>query len=218
MDRYDVICESLQTLINNGSITLEFAEEVNEAAYEKYVTEAANKEYKAAMTDLNQKMKALSSRYKAAMKDGNTKEAAKILKMQKTVIGEMSKTVNSVDSDLLDVFMPLAITGLKSVANMLVANIVTSSNLMPKKLSDKMITVSQSVGKNSKALEQNKSGKIAAIVTWCGTTYPIVVNMAKKLKNSEKINMNDFNLYRTKVVKQFSILEKEIDKKIAELR
>ena len=30
--------------------------------------------------------------------------------------------------------------------------------------------------------------------------------------------MNDFNLYRTKVVKQFSILEKEIDKKIAELR
>ena len=37
MDRYDVICESLQTLINNGSITLEFAEEVNEAAYEKYV-------------------------------------------------------------------------------------------------------------------------------------------------------------------------------------
>ena len=39
MYRYDIICEALQEQIEDGEITLEFAEMVNDLAYERYVIE-----------------------------------------------------------------------------------------------------------------------------------------------------------------------------------
>ena len=40
MSTYEIIFESLQNQINNGLITYELAEEVNDLAYEKYVMES----------------------------------------------------------------------------------------------------------------------------------------------------------------------------------
>lgn len=40
MDKYNEIFEALQEKVNNGSISSEFAESVNDLAYEKYIVEA----------------------------------------------------------------------------------------------------------------------------------------------------------------------------------
>ena len=43
MDKYDAIFESLQEKVNSGEITIEEAEAVNTAAYEKYVVAEESK-------------------------------------------------------------------------------------------------------------------------------------------------------------------------------
>lgn len=45
IEKYNTIASILQNEIDNGNITLEFAESVNELAYEKYVTEAQRQGY-----------------------------------------------------------------------------------------------------------------------------------------------------------------------------
>lgn len=40
MNKYEIIFESLQDMVNSGDLTLEQANEINDLAYEKYVIEA----------------------------------------------------------------------------------------------------------------------------------------------------------------------------------
>lgn len=40
MNNYEIIYESLCNAVNDGEISLQFAEEVNQLAYDKYVTES----------------------------------------------------------------------------------------------------------------------------------------------------------------------------------
>lgn len=43
MTKYNLIFKTLQSKVNSGELTLEQAEEVNELAYQKYVTEGVIK-------------------------------------------------------------------------------------------------------------------------------------------------------------------------------
>lgn len=75
-DKYNKIVESLQERINSGDITLEFAEAVNDLAYEKYISESSVEDI---MKQAEEKMK--NSRIK--MLDDTVKFAKEDIARQK---------------------------------------------------------------------------------------------------------------------------------------
>ena len=115
MDEYNLIVEELIERVENGELTLEQAELVNDYAYELYTTEGANldarREFKTASKDIKTKLQMAKREYKA----GNYKKATHLAD---EVIEDTKKLsdASGVGSAVIGWFASELLVSLKSMA------------------------------------------------------------------------------------------------------
>lgn len=103
---YETYCEMtdvLQESINNGSITMEAADELNNIFYENYVTENAlddNKAFINACNDANKKYKESVKNIKKSIKAKDAKSAEKALNESMDVLKELRENIQNTPSTL----------------------------------------------------------------------------------------------------------------------
>ena len=216
MNEYEVIFESLQNQLDQGLITYELAEEVNDLAYDKYVVESdsndPNHKYIDELVKSKNTNHTYSKKVRRLVKDKKYNQAIAVLKKEQKELDDIRKTIKKIDCDVFDSYMgtlvALIIDCLKYVALSVAFSIGVDviNKHTGKILSDKAtINVGSSIAKGKVIGDE-----ITDVVLMADRIY-------KKKNKGKKITPADFNLFKNRVISSINIMTNKIDKKIKEL-
>ena len=156
---YDSIFESLEERVLNGEITLEFAEAVNDLAYERFIYEQGDDVTENTKEDIK-KCKKLISELKVTLKslrrlirDSQIRESRTTLNKAKSILTELEQTVNKLPDKIPNNVLENLLTGLGAAATVLaVGNFIMADKNMQNENDEQAVKYLSRSGQSFRAI------------------------------------------------------------------
>lgn len=219
MNEYEIIFESLQDQLNNGLISEELADEVNQLAYDKYVIEGGHLFNNSVdnYTDLIVKSKKKNREYnktvKRLLKEGKMNQAVAVLKKEQIEIKMIIAKANKVEDGILDVFVGdlynYVLNSAKDLMYSVVMNI--ASSLAGAAISK---TTGIEIDRKQVLKQNNRYLKIRRLIVDINDDIILYKKAYDNYKKTGKVKASDFNKFRARAIKYLNKLSSEIDNSI----
>lgn len=224
MNEYEIIYESLQEQLDQGLISEEFANEVNDLAYDKYVVEGghafnqSNNEYMDLLLKSKKKNKEYNKTVNRLLKERKMNQAIAVLKKEQIEIKLIIAKANKVDDGVLDVFVGALYNYVLNSAQDFMSSIVMdlASDIIVGVMGKAMSSSDRDI---KAAKKDNKKFNdayitIRRLITSIRDDIVLYKKAYDNYKKTGSFKATDFNKFRARAIKYLNKLSTEIDNSI----
>ena len=219
MNKYEIIFESLQGQLDNGLISEELANEVNDIAYTKYVIEGAGNNLKSEkaffdrLKSYDKEYCDLAEKLRKLVDDGKYAQAIAVYKKMNIALEKFNEDCKGYRGSYSGAFLMMFLNNGKSFLKTLAFHTITNTAIQLKFGGP---TAKKAV---KGALIGVGTGAASAGVESFIKAYPTIkANIKKKQENGEEITAKDYNVIRVKIEAGVKDRIKENEKNIELLK
>ena len=219
MNKYEIIFESLRGQLDNGLISEELANEVNDLAYDKYVMEGGRAFNNSVdnYTDLIVKSKKKNREYnktvKRLLKEGKMNQAVAVLKKEQIEIKMIIAKANKVEDGILDVVLgDLYNYVLNSAEDLMYSVVMNIASSIAGAAIDKATGIK--IDRKELLKQNNRYLKLRRLIVDIKDDIILFKKAYDNYKKNGSFKMSDFNKFRARVIKHLNKLSMEIDNSI----
>ena len=219
MNKYEMIYESLQSQLDQGLISEELANDVNDLAYDKYVMEGGRAFNNSAdnYTDLIVKSKKKNREYnktvKRLLKEGKMNQAVAVLKKEQIEIKMIIAKANKVEDGILDVVLgDLYNYVLNSAEDLMYSVVMNIASSIAGAAIDKATGIK--IDRKELLKQNNRYLKLRRLIVDIKDDIILFKKAYDNYKKNGSFKMSDSNKFRARVIKHLNKLSMEIDNSI----